>query len=277
MDLKKTGLLIAQKRKEKNLTQKQLAQQLGVTDKAISRWETGTGFPDASLLQPLAQLLDVSISELVTGEPAQPGQETQQAEHALLDALRYTAAKYRKETGLILAVFGIGMAATPLYLSVQTGVNADIVLVFACALLTASGWLISAKSKPTAKLSKWLAFGSICLALVLEVLPISAVLIFAGPDYYNRELYSCFDPILVGYANIGPFMAGILTAAVFLMLIPIMRGKGQGVRSVAFSCTVVGAIFMLGMPLLFGQQWLTGAGLAVALLLITSAIFQKKL
>ena len=70
MDLKKTGSLIAQQRKSKNLTQRELAELLGVTDKAISRWETGTGFPDVSILEQLAKALDLTITEIVNGERA---------------------------------------------------------------------------------------------------------------------------------------------------------------------------------------------------------------
>lgn len=51
MDLKKTGLFISGMRKEKSMTQKELAERLSVTDKAVSRWETGKGFPDVSILK----------------------------------------------------------------------------------------------------------------------------------------------------------------------------------------------------------------------------------
>lgn len=68
MDSKLTGKLIAQRRGELGLTQKQLAQQLNVSDRAVSRWERGVGFPDLSLLEPLADTLGLSIPELLHGE-----------------------------------------------------------------------------------------------------------------------------------------------------------------------------------------------------------------
>lgn len=55
-------------RESKGLTQGQLAQLVGVTDKAVSKWETGRGLPDISLVEPLAQALDVSVAELLTGD-----------------------------------------------------------------------------------------------------------------------------------------------------------------------------------------------------------------
>jgi len=67
MDYKKTGELIANIRKERGMTQKELADELFISDRTVSKWERGVGFPDVSLLEPLAKALDISISELVLG------------------------------------------------------------------------------------------------------------------------------------------------------------------------------------------------------------------
>lgn len=63
-----TGTTIRQLREAKHLTQSELAGRIGVSDKAVSKWETGKGLPDISLIQPLAQALDVSVIELMSGE-----------------------------------------------------------------------------------------------------------------------------------------------------------------------------------------------------------------
>ncbi len=68
MNQKKIGAFIANCRKEKDLTQMQLAEQLEVTSQAVSKWETGRGMPDVSLLQPLCEILDISLNELFSGE-----------------------------------------------------------------------------------------------------------------------------------------------------------------------------------------------------------------
>lgn len=68
MDYEKTGRLIQELRKEKELTQMSLADKLGVTDRAVSKWERGKSFPDVSMLRPLAEVLGVSVSELLDGE-----------------------------------------------------------------------------------------------------------------------------------------------------------------------------------------------------------------
>ena len=62
------GKFLAQLRKEKGLTQIQLAEQLNVTDKAISRWETGKNYPDIEIFEDLSNVFDVSISELLEGK-----------------------------------------------------------------------------------------------------------------------------------------------------------------------------------------------------------------
>ena len=101
MDNLKFGAFIAQLRKEKNLTQKELADRLHVTDKAVSKWETGKGFPDVKLMEPLAQELGVSLVELLQGE--RQGEETltaQQADRVVKQAMeqseRSAARKYLK-------------------------------------------------------------------------------------------------------------------------------------------------------------------------------------
>ena len=68
MDKEKTGQLITRLRKDKGLTQKQLAEALNVTDKAVSKWERGLSFPDITMLEPISELLDISIMELLAGE-----------------------------------------------------------------------------------------------------------------------------------------------------------------------------------------------------------------
>lgn len=63
-----TGAMIRQLREQKNMTQEQLAAQLHVSSKAVSKWETGQGLPDISLLEPIAKALDISIIELFAGQ-----------------------------------------------------------------------------------------------------------------------------------------------------------------------------------------------------------------
>ena len=67
MDAYVTGAIIRRLREEKGMTQAELAEKLSVSDKAVSRWETGRGYPDITLIEPLASALGVSVSELLAG------------------------------------------------------------------------------------------------------------------------------------------------------------------------------------------------------------------
>ncbi len=67
MDAGKTGKFIAKKRKDLNMTQNELAEKLHITDKAVSKWERGLSFPDISILIPLAEILNISLYDLLKG------------------------------------------------------------------------------------------------------------------------------------------------------------------------------------------------------------------
>ncbi len=68
MDLLKTGKFIADRRKQKKLTQAELANIIGISEKTVSKWECGNGFPDTSLMLPLCEALDISANELLSGK-----------------------------------------------------------------------------------------------------------------------------------------------------------------------------------------------------------------
>lgn len=68
MNQEKIGKFIAKCRKNKNITQEELAEKLGISDRAISKWERGLNLPDASLMLDLCKILDINVNELLTGE-----------------------------------------------------------------------------------------------------------------------------------------------------------------------------------------------------------------
>ena len=67
MDQREIGKFIAACRKQKNLTQAQLAERLNITDRAVSKWETGKSMPDSSIMLPLCQILGITVNELLSG------------------------------------------------------------------------------------------------------------------------------------------------------------------------------------------------------------------
>lgn len=87
MEQEKIGRFIAELRKEKNMTQEQLAEKLNVTGKSISRWENGKTMPDYSILKDLCEVLGITVNELFTGEKIAKANYQNQAEENLM-ALR---------------------------------------------------------------------------------------------------------------------------------------------------------------------------------------------
>lgn len=88
MDAKKTGELIARRRREQGLSQGELAQRLHVTDKAVSKWETGRGMPGIDSLEPLAETLGLSVSELLSGQRLTAEELPKAADGQILESMR---------------------------------------------------------------------------------------------------------------------------------------------------------------------------------------------
>ena len=85
MDQIKIGKFIAECRKKQNLTQSQLAEKLGITDRAISKWENGRAMPDSSLMLDLCSILNISVNDLLSGEVIGMENSNKKNEQLLLD------------------------------------------------------------------------------------------------------------------------------------------------------------------------------------------------
>ena len=108
------GSYIARKRKEQNLTQEQLAEQLGVSNKTISKWENGKCMPDYSIIQTLCEALHVTLPELMDGEDAAEDSVRIYDDAQILDLLCRTQELERQKGvlyGLVLVVLGIASGA----------------------------------------------------------------------------------------------------------------------------------------------------------------------
>lgn len=88
MDLIRIGKYIQEKRKEKNLTQLQLAELLSVTDRAVSKWECGRSLPDVSIMPQLCSILDISLNGLLAGQDPKEEDYNRQAELNLLKVIK---------------------------------------------------------------------------------------------------------------------------------------------------------------------------------------------
>lgn len=128
MDMQRVGDFLAELRKSKNLTQEQLGEKIGVTNKTVSRWENGNYLPPVEMLQILGNLYGVSINELLSGERLNDERYKENAEEFMVADLikKRRDAKKRLVLAVIVAI-----------LSVLSGLS----VVLLCALLPAPVWL----------------------------------------------------------------------------------------------------------------------------------------
>ena len=109
-----TGKFISQKRKEKNLTQEQLAEKLGVSNKTVSKWETGKCMPDYSVVKNLCEELGITVAELMDGECAEERSVRAYDDEQIMDLLKRTQELEKQKNllyGILRIVMGIALQA----------------------------------------------------------------------------------------------------------------------------------------------------------------------
>ena len=111
MDQTKIGRFIAACRKKANLTQLQLADKLGITDKAISKWERGITMPDTSIMLELCDILGISVNELLSGEKINMENSSQKNEQLLLDMAKELEKKNKTIWSSMWAIMIVSMTA----------------------------------------------------------------------------------------------------------------------------------------------------------------------
>ena len=115
MDQEKIGKFIVKCRKQKNMTQSELGEKLGVTEKSISNWENGRNMPDLSLFKPLCNELDISLNDLMSGEKVKEKEYQEKLEENIINTIDYTNKKIENKNnfiGLTLIVFGVLISIT---------------------------------------------------------------------------------------------------------------------------------------------------------------------
>lgn len=96
MDQIKIGRFIAETRKKKNLTQKQLAEKLLISDKTVSKWECGKGLPEVSMMMPLCKELEITVNELLSGESMSDSEYKSKAEETIMNLVKEKEESKRK-------------------------------------------------------------------------------------------------------------------------------------------------------------------------------------
>ncbi len=122
MEQEKIGKFIAECRKEKGLTQMQLAEQLGITNRAISKWENGKSMPDVSIMIPLCEILDISVNELLSGEKIKVEDYKSKADQTLIEMKKQEEKAEQALSSYRTIVYILGILfALLLIFSVYTG------------------------------------------------------------------------------------------------------------------------------------------------------------
>ena len=105
MDQIKTGKFIAEMRKEQNLTQRQLADLLSISDKTVSKWECGKGMPDVSLMLPLCEILHITVNDLLTGKRVFENEYQNKAEENMMNLLKENSENKKKTALSVICGF----------------------------------------------------------------------------------------------------------------------------------------------------------------------------
>lgn len=151
MDSKVFGQFVAKIRKERNMTQAELAGRIGVTDKAVSRWERGLGFPDINTLEPLSNALDISILELMRSEKSVMEKNNNLSESEVTELMANAVAMARenqRQDKASVCLGGIVTLAAAVLVKLTDRANiGGAIFIGAMAALAAVGMYLFARNR----------------------------------------------------------------------------------------------------------------------------------
>lgn len=201
MNQEKIGSFIAEKRKAKGLTQIEFAEKLGVSNKSVSRWETGKNMPDVSLFLPICDMLEISVNELIIGEHITT-QESKKADEVFVETIKASNKKL-KSAQILIYIFAVLVNALFMIAVPLTATPSDAMAVPLSAIIggTISAVLLTCLNiKPM-----WLFI----------FIPISAIELLVGGMIYCGDLFDYGLP----YVTIMAFVQ----LAIFLLAMGIKK------------------------------------------------------
>ena len=176
MNQEKIGKFIARCRKDKKMTQSELAEKLGVTDKSIGNWENGRNMPDLSLFKPLCDELNITINDLLSGEKIKKDKYQEKFEENIVNTIDYSTKRintYGNIIGLIIVIFGLFISMSAIMIFPSESSWGSIYSVF-CIIIFVIG---------ISKLTKKIPIGK-RLLLILAIFLVSLGILFIT-DYIN--------------------------------------------------------------------------------------------
>ena len=210
------GKFIQEIRKEKGLTQKELAELIGVSDKTISKWENGNSSPDTSMLMSLSEALEVTVNELLSAERIAPENYSMKAEETIMTLIKENEAG--KRTHLISQIIGLLLIILAFVLIFVVSAGTETIALF---LDSASFVFLLIISVGVVLLSGARDRESVLMLLSKTVIPIGAVIAIVS--------FIIFMALINDLSVIGPnlcvIMLSILYSCIAKIIIEIMIAK----------------------------------------------------
>ena len=153
MDQIQIGKFIAKMRKSTNLTQKQLADALSISDKTVSKWECGKGLPDVSLMLPLCNMLNITVNDLLSGEKVSQADYQKKAEGNMMDLMKENEENRKRMalsiiTGVITIIAVCALIVIAAFIDLPTIVRIILIVgaVFVAVAGIAAGAMLNIKA-----------------------------------------------------------------------------------------------------------------------------------
>ena len=154
MDQMKIGRFIAEQRREKKLTQSELAEKLGITDRAISKWENGRSLPDASIMLELCSILGITVTDLLSGERVDMDNYNEQMEKRLIEMVREKEASDKRllRLEILIGVLSVIVLFIPILVAAYVEMEdwLRVVLVFSGFIPAIAGFAVAMKLEQVA-------------------------------------------------------------------------------------------------------------------------------
>ena len=179
MNQEKIGKFIAKCRKDKKMTQSELADKLGVTDKSVGNWENGRNMPDLSLFKPLCDELDITINDLMSGEKISKEKYQEKFEENIVNTIDYSTKrinKYNNVIGLLLTIFGLFISLSAIMIFPSESSWGSIYSTFGITIFVIGVSRLTYKIKLTKRL------------LLIALIFIGSLSILWFTDYINVKL-----------------------------------------------------------------------------------------
>jgi transcriptional regulator with XRE-family HTH domain len=207
MNQEKIGKFIAKCRKDKKMTQSELAEKLGVTDKSVGNWENGRNMPDLSLFKPMCDELGITINELLSGERLKKEEYQEKFEENIINTIDYSTKKInliRNNLGIVLLVLGILISFTAMTMFASESSWGSIYSVFGAIISLIGVSKLTKNFKYSKRLIICLAFFALYIIALFIIDYISVVSLRQLPRFCtiktgNGYVYECDNPLYKVY------------------------------------------------------------------------------